>query len=160
MAPQVMLAQGYANRDPRYRLSYLKISCGRWQFHYSDIRSATMNMSRCPSHGFNDEDAFQNPAEADGKYSSGANCHPRIPNLFVGTRMVDSPQAIRSPAKGKDFTLAEFHDRALDEGAGCPVPIFRATLAVGIEAQPSAIKKGELSPLPDCVSQSQNRAPR
>jgi uncharacterized protein (DUF885 family) len=44
-----------------------------------------------------------------------------LPTYYVGTSEWWRLRRAYEAAKGKDFTLAEFHDRALDQGA-LPVP--------------------------------------
>jgi len=118
---QVMMQQGFANGDPRYRLSYLKIWLRAVGNTVLDVRMQTKGMTDQEAMDFMMKDAFQTRAEAEGKLQRAKLSSTQLPTYFVGTtewwRMRHSYEA----TKGKDFTLAEFHDRALDAGA-LPVP--------------------------------------
>ncbi len=94
---QVMLAQGYANRDPRYRLSYLKIWLRAVGNSILDIRMQTMNMTDAQAMDLMMKDAFQTQAEADGKLQRAKLTSTQLPTYFVGTReWWTLAQAIRS----------------------------------------------------------------
>ncbi len=120
---QVMLAEGYANRDPRYRLSYLKVWLRAICNSVLDIRMQTMNMTDAQAMDLMMKDAFQTQVEADGKLQRAKLTSTQLPTYFVGTREWWTLRKQYESAKGKNFTLAEFHDRALDEGA-LPVPML------------------------------------
>jgi uncharacterized protein (DUF885 family) len=72
-------------------------------------------------------DAFQTHAEADGKLQRAKLSSTQLPTYFVGTTEWWRLRRAYESAKGKDFTLAEFHDRALDVGE-LPVPWLRNIL--------------------------------
>ena len=114
---QVMLEEGYANRDPRYRLSYLKIWLRVICNSILDVRMQTMNMTDAEAMDLMMKDAFQTQAEAEGKLQRAKLQSTQLPTYFVGTREWWRLRKQYEAAKGKDFTLIEFHDRALDEGA-------------------------------------------
>ncbi len=120
---QVMLAEGYANNDPRYRLSYLKVWLRATCNSILDVRMQTMNMTDAEAMDLMMKDAFQTQAEAEGKLERAKLTSTQLPTYFVGTREWWTLRRQYEAAKGKDFTLMEFHDRALDEGA-LPVPML------------------------------------
>lgn len=124
---QVMLAEGYANRDPRYRLSYLKVWLRAICNSILDVRMHTMNMTDAEAMDLMMKDAFQTQAEADGKLQRAKLASTQLPTYFVGTREWWDLRKKYQSAKGKNFTLAEFHDRAIDEGA-LPVPMLENLL--------------------------------
>jgi uncharacterized protein (DUF885 family) len=124
---QVMLAEGYANRDPRYRLSYLKVWLRAICNSILDVRMHTMNMTDTEAMDLMMKDAFQTQAEAEGKLQRAKLASTQLPTYFVGTREWWDLRKKYQAAKGKNFTLAEFHDRALDEGA-LPVPMLENLL--------------------------------
>jgi uncharacterized protein (DUF885 family) len=66
-------------------------------------------------------DAFQTRAEADGKLQRAKLSSTQLPTYFVGTTEWWRLRHAYEAAKGRDFTLADFHDRALDAGE-LPVP--------------------------------------
>ncbi len=118
---QVMMQQGYADNDARYRLSYLKVWLRAVGNAVLDIRMQTMGMTDAEAMSFMMNDAFQTRAEADGKLQRAKLSSTQLPTYYVGTSDWWRLRKAYEAAKGKDFTLAEFHDRALDEGA-LPVP--------------------------------------
>jgi uncharacterized protein (DUF885 family) len=124
---QVMMQQGFADHDPRYRISYLKVWLRAIGNSILDIRMQTMNMTDDEAMHFLMDDAFQTRAEAEGKLQRAKLSSTQLPTYFVGTMEWRRLRKEYEAAKGKDFTLAEFHDRALDEGA-LPVPWLKNLL--------------------------------
>jgi uncharacterized protein (DUF885 family) len=118
---QVMMQEGFADNDPRYRISYLKVWLRAIGNTILDIRMQTMNMSDDEAMSFMMNDAFQTRAEAEGKLQRAKLSSTQLPTYFVGTTEWWKVRRAYQAAKGKDFSLAEFHDRALDQGA-LPVP--------------------------------------
>lgn len=118
---QVMMEEGYAGRDPRYRLSYLKVWLRAVGNTILDVRMQTMNMTDEEAMSFMMNDAFQTRAEAEGKLQRAKLSSTQLPTYYVGTSEWWRLRRAYQSAKGKDFTLADFHDRALDQGA-LPVP--------------------------------------
>jgi uncharacterized protein (DUF885 family) len=118
---QVMMQQGFADNDPRYRISYLKVWLRAMGNTILDVRMQTMNMTDDQAMSFMMNDAFQTRAEAEGKLQRAKLSSTQLPTYYVGTSEWWRLRRAYEAAKGKDFTLAEFHDRALDQGA-LPVP--------------------------------------
>jgi uncharacterized protein (DUF885 family) len=124
---QVMMQQGFANSDPRYRISYLKVWLRAVANSILDIRMQTMGMTDDEAMHFMMDDAFQTRAEAEGKLQRAKLSSTQLPTYYVGTSEWWRLRKAYEAAKGNDFTLAEFHDRALDEGA-LPVPWLKDIL--------------------------------
>ncbi len=118
---QVMMAQGFADDDSRYRLSYLKVWLRAVGNTILDVRMQTMNMTDDEAMSFMMNDAFQTRAEAEGKLQRAKLSSTQLPTYYVGTSEWWRLRHAYEAAKGKDFTLEEFHDRALGQGA-LPVP--------------------------------------
>jgi uncharacterized protein (DUF885 family) len=118
---QVTMQEGFTGGDPRYRLSYLKIWLRAVGNTVLDVRMQTMSMTDDEAMDFMMKDAFQTRAEAEGKLERAKLTSTQLPTYFVGTSAWWRLRHAYEAAKGKDFTLAEFHNRALDEGA-LPVP--------------------------------------
>jgi len=127
---QVMMHEGFANSDPRYRLNYLKVWLRAIGNSILDIRMQTMGMTDDEAMRFMIEDAFQTRAEAEGKLQRAKLSSTQLPTYFVGTTEWWRLRKAYEAAKGKNFTLAEFHDRALDAGA-LPVPWLKGILLPG-----------------------------
>ena len=124
---QVMMHQGFANNDPRYRISYLKVWLRSIGNAILDIRMQTMDMTDDEAMSLMMNDAFQTRAEAEGKLQRAKLTSTQLPTYYVGTTDWWRLRRAYEAAKGKDFTLAEFHDRALDTGA-LPAPWLRGLL--------------------------------
>jgi uncharacterized protein (DUF885 family) len=118
---QNMMAEGFADNDPRYRISYLKVWLRAVGNTILDVRMQTMNMTDDEAMQFMMNDAFQTRAEAEGKLQRAKLSSTQLPTYYVGTEEWWRLRREYQAAKGKDFTLADFHDRALDQGA-LPVP--------------------------------------
>ncbi|WP_109485024.1 DUF885 domain-containing protein [Occallatibacter savannae] len=124
---QNMLQQGFADNDPRYRISYLKVWLRAIGNSILDIRMQTMNMTDDQAMHFLMDDAFQTRAEAEGKLQRAKLSSTQLPTYFVGTEEWWRLRRAYEAVTGKSFTLAAFHDRALDEGA-LPVPWLKDLL--------------------------------
>jgi len=118
---QVMMHQGFADNDPRYRISYLKVWLRAIGNTILDVQMQTMGMTDAEAMSFMMNDAFQTRAEAEGKLQRAKLSSTQLPTYYVGTSEWWRLRRAFEAAKGKDFTLADFHDRALDQGA-LPVP--------------------------------------
>ena len=71
--------------------------------------------------------SFQTQAEADGKLVRAKLSSTQLPTYFLGTRQWWMLRKKYQAAKGRAFTLEEFHDRALDQG---PLPIEYLSRAI------------------------------
>lgn len=124
---QVMMEEGFANHDPRYRISYLKVWLRAIGNAILDVRLQTMGMTDEEAMAFMTKDAFQTQAEAEGKLQRAKLTSTQLPTYYVGTTDWWRLRRAYQAAKGTDFTLAEFHDRALDAGE-LPVPELQKLL--------------------------------
>jgi uncharacterized protein (DUF885 family) len=124
---QVMMRSGYANNDPRYRLSYLKVWLRALANAVLDVRMHTMNMTDAEAMELMMNYTFQTQAEADGKLQRAKLSSVQLPTYYVGVREWWKLRNKYEAAQGKNFNLTEFHDRALDEGA-LPLPLLEKIL--------------------------------
>jgi len=124
---QVMMQQGFADNDPRYRISYLKIWLRSVGNAILDVRMQTMGMTDNEAMSFMMNAAFQTRAEAEGKLQRAKLSSTQLPTYYVGTSAWWRLRNTYEAAKGKDFTLIDFHDQALDQGA-LPVPWLESIL--------------------------------
>jgi gluconolactonase len=115
----VMTDAGYLDSSPKFRLMRLKVSLRSMVNAILDIRLQTMNMTDQQALDLMMKDAFQTQAEADGKLVRAKLSSTQLPTYFVGTRQWWTLRKKYQAAKG-GFTLAEFHNRALDQG---PLPL-------------------------------------
>lgn len=114
---QVMMQQGFADNDPRYRLSYLKVWLRSVANAVLDVRMHTMDMTDAEAMDLMTKDAFQTQAEAEGKLQRAKLSSTQLPTYYVGVGEWWRLRKRYEAAKGKDFNLMDFHDRALDQGA-------------------------------------------
>jgi gluconolactonase len=116
----VMTDAGYLDNSPKFRLMRLKVSLRSMVNAILDIRLQTMNMTDEQALDLMMKDAFQTQAEADGKLVRAKLSSTQLPTYFVGTRQGWTLCKKYQAAKGDSFTVAEFHNRALDLG---PLPL-------------------------------------
>jgi uncharacterized protein (DUF885 family) len=129
---QVMLKEGYANRDPRYELSYWKVWLRAVANVVLDVRLQTMDMTDQQALDLMEKDCFQTQAEAEGKLQRAKRSSTQLPTYFVGTREWWSLREKYQQRAGKDFNMMDFHNRALAEGA-LPVPVMEKILLASPE---------------------------
>ncbi|HEY6944852.1 MAG TPA: DUF885 domain-containing protein [Candidatus Acidoferrum sp.] len=113
---QVMMQEGYNNDNPRYRISYLKIWLRAISNAILDIRMQTMGMTDEEALSLMQKGSFQTQAEAEGKLQRAKLSSTQLPTYFVGNRDWWRLRKKYAAAMGPKFNLAEFHDRALDQG--------------------------------------------
>jgi len=127
---QVMMDQGYAGGDPRYRLSYRKVWLRAIGNAILDVRMHTMGMTDEQALELMTQDLFQTQAEAEGKLRRAKLSSVQLPTYFVGTRQWWDVRRKYEATKGKDFTLMEFHERVLNQGA-LPLPLLERIIVRG-----------------------------
>lgn len=124
---QVMMHQGFVDSDPRYRLSYLKVWLRAVANAVLDVRMHTMDMTDAEAMDLMTKDAFQTQAEAEGKLQRAKLSSTQLPTYYVGVGEWWRLRKQYETAKGKDFNLMDFHDRALDQGA-LPIMLLQKIL--------------------------------
>jgi uncharacterized protein (DUF885 family) len=117
---QVMLDAGFLNNDPRFRMVMRKIRLRVISNTILDIRMQTMDMTDQQAMDLMMKDAFQTQAEADGKLQRAKLSSAQLPTYYVGMRDWLELRKKYEGARGADFSMMEFHDRALALG---PLPI-------------------------------------
>jgi uncharacterized protein DUF885 len=128
----ILMDEGYADRDPRFRLIMKKIRLRVLANTILDIRMHTMNMTDDEAMDLMTRQAFQTQAEAQGKLQRAKLTATQLPTYYVGIRGWNDLRAKYKKAKGTAFTNLEFHNRALDLGA-VPLPLAGEIL-LGIPA--------------------------
>ena len=119
-AADVMTDAGYLDSNPKFRLARLKVWLRGVANTILDIRMQTMNMTDQQAMDLMMKDTFQTQAEADGKLIRAKLSSTQLPTYFLGNRQWWVLRKKYEAAKGRAFTLEEFHDRALDQG---PLPL-------------------------------------
>jgi uncharacterized protein (DUF885 family) len=113
----VMTEEGYLNHDPKFLLIRRKVFLRATANTILDIRMQTMNMTDQQAMDLMMNDTFQTQAEAEGKLRRAKLSSTQLPTYFVGTRQWWELRKKYQAAKGSSFTLEEFHNKALDQGA-------------------------------------------
>ena len=113
----VMTEEGYLNHDPKFLLIRRKIMLRATANTILDIRMQTMNMSDEQAMDLMLNDTFQTQAEAEGKLRRAKLSSTQLPTYFAGSRQWWELRKKYQAAKGSSFTLEEFHNKALDQGA-------------------------------------------
>jgi uncharacterized protein (DUF885 family) len=113
----VMTEEGYLDHSPKFLLVRRKIMLRAISNTILDIRLQTMHMTDQQAMDMMLNDTFQTQAEADGKLQRAKLSSTQLPTYFLGSRQWWTLRKKYQAAKGSSFTLEEFHNRALDQGA-------------------------------------------
>jgi uncharacterized protein (DUF885 family) len=113
----VMTEEGYLNHDPKFKLVRSKIMLRAIANTILDIRMQTMHMTDEQAMDLMLNDTFQTQAEAEGKLQRAKLTSTQLPTYFVGWRQWWTLRKKYQAAKGGSFTLEEFHNTALNQGA-------------------------------------------
>jgi uncharacterized protein (DUF885 family) len=114
---QIMMDNGFADNDPRFRLSMRKIRLRVITNAILDVKMQTMNMTDQEAMDLMINEAFQTQAEAEGKLRRAKLSSAQLPTYYVGIRDWFALREQYKKAKGPAFTDLVFHDKVLDEGA-------------------------------------------
>jgi uncharacterized protein (DUF885 family) len=122
-AEQMMLDEGYLSDPPELRLTLLKEMLRVFANAILDVRLQTMDMTDQQALDFMEKETFQETEEATAKLQRAKLSSCQLPMYFVGwrdwLRVRDLYRQTQRPA----FSLHDFHDRALKEGA-VPLPVL------------------------------------
>ncbi|HEX8892407.1 MAG TPA: DUF885 domain-containing protein [Terriglobales bacterium] len=113
----VMTEEGYLNHDPKFKLVRSKIMLRAIANTILDIRMQTMHMTDEQAMDLMLNDTFQTQAEAEGKLERAKLTSTQLPTYFVGWRQWWTLRKKYQAEKGSTFTLKEFHNTALNQGA-------------------------------------------
>lgn len=127
-ATEMMIDQGYYKDDPGMQLTWGKQLLRAVANTVLDIRMQTMGMTDQQALDFMIKDTYQEKEEATAKLQRAQLSSCQLPAYFVGWRGWLRDRDRYRQEKGAAFQLAEFHDRALKEGA-VPLPALSPLLA-------------------------------
>jgi uncharacterized protein (DUF885 family) len=113
----VMTEEGYLNHDPKFLLIRRKIMLRAIANTILDIKMQTMHMTDEQAMDLMLNDTFQTQAEADGKLQRAKLSSTQLPTYYLGSRQWWKLRKKYQASKGGAFTLEEFHNAALDQGA-------------------------------------------
>ncbi len=124
---EVMLDAGYLDSSPELRLTFLKQQLRMIANTILDIRLQTMGMTDEQAMDLMVKQCFQESEEATGKLRRAKLSSTQLPTYYVGWRDWHRVRERYRALKGGAFRLAEFHERALKEGA-VPLPVLARLL--------------------------------
>jgi uncharacterized protein (DUF885 family) len=113
----VMTEEGYLDHSPKFLLVRRKVTLRATANTILDIRMQTMHMTDQQAMDLMLNDTFQTQTEAEGKLRRAKLTSTQLPTYFSGSRQWWELRKKYQAAKGNGFTLEEFHNRALDQGA-------------------------------------------
>jgi uncharacterized protein (DUF885 family) len=124
---QVMLDEGLLDNSPELRLSLLKQELRVDANAILDIRLQTNRMTDEEAMKLMETDTFQEHEEAVAKLQRAQLSSTQLPMYFLGWRDWLRVRDAVKQAQGGKFSLRDFHDRALKEGA-VPLPVLARLL--------------------------------
>ena len=148
---------GFADNDPRFRLSMRKLRLRLLANAILDVRMQTMGMTDEQAMELMTKQAFQTQAEAEGKLQRAKLSSTQLPTYYVGLRAWQELRRKYEAKKGKDFDMLAYHDLVLGQGAlpfdaletivmGQPLRSRAAALAAILAAAPCAAQSGQAGP--------------
>jgi len=124
---QVMLDEGLLDNSPELRLTLLKQELRVDANAIIDIRIQTSRMTDDEAMDLMERSTFQEHEEAVAKLQRVKLSSTQLPTYFVGWRDWLRVRDLAKQTKGSGFSLHDFHDRALNEGA-VPLPVLARLL--------------------------------
>ena len=124
---QVMLDDGFLNHSPEMQLTFAKEELRVIANTILDVRLQMLNMTDQEALDLMQKQTFQETEEAQAKLQRAKLSSAQLPTYFVGWRGWLKARDEVKQAKGASFSLPDFHDRALKEGA-VPLPMLSTLL--------------------------------
>jgi len=137
-ATQMMLDEGYLNGSPELRLMFLKQQLRMVANAILDIRLQTTDMSDEEAMDLMLNKTFQEKEEATAKLQRAKLSSCQLATYYAGYCDWLRLRSLYQRRKGANFQLAEFHSRALREGAVSLPALARILLGSSLGDQPSA----------------------
>lgn len=116
-ATQVMLDEGFLDHSPEMALTFAKEELRVLANAILDVRLHTMKMTDQEALDLMEKQTFQEKEEAEGKLQRAKLSSCQLPMYFLGWRGWLRVRDEYSKGKGGAYRLAEFNDRALQQGA-------------------------------------------
>jgi uncharacterized protein (DUF885 family) len=126
-ATQMMLDEGFLNHSPEMALTFAKEELRVIANTILDVRLQMLNMTDQEALDLMQKQTFQEKEEAVAKLQRAKLSAAQLPMYFVGWRSWIKIRDEYKQAKGSAYSLSEFHDRALKEGA-VPFPVLTKLL--------------------------------
>jgi uncharacterized protein (DUF885 family) len=126
---QMMLDEGWGDRDPKYRLFQVRLALLRACRYLAAIRMHTGQMTQEEAVQFFMTEGFQERIDAEREARRGT-MDPMYLSYQLGKLQILKFRSDYQRFRGPDYTLKEFHDRLLGEGSP-PVKVLRRILMPG-----------------------------
>lgn len=139
-ATDLMVREGYLDRDPELELTHSKQLLRAIANAILDIRFHTMGMSDQEALDLMIKRTFQEKEEAEAKLRRAKLSSCQLPTYFAGFQAWKRLRAAAEKKDGTQFRPGEFHRRALLTGA-LPVPAVAAVLGVPMDAESGAARQ-------------------
>ena len=120
-ATETMLDEGYLDKSPAMRLTFLKQQLRVLANAIMDVRMQTMGMTDQEAMDLMVKQGFQENEEATAKLQRAKLSSCQLPTYYVGWRDWHRLRNQYQQAKGAAYQLSEFHRQALVPGA-MPLP--------------------------------------
>ncbi len=125
-ATELLIGSGFDD-TPEMRLTFGKQMLRVVANTILDVKLQTMGMTDQQALDLMIRDTFQEREEAEKKLQRAKLSSCQLPTYFVGWRAWDRLRASYREQQGSAFSLARFHEAALQEGA-VPMPVLRELL--------------------------------
>jgi uncharacterized protein (DUF885 family) len=116
-ATQMMLDEGFLNHSPEMALTFAKEELRVIANAILDVRLQMLNMTDQEALDLMEKQTFQEAEEATAKLQRAKLSSTQLPMYFLGWRGWLKVRDEFRQAKGSAFSLPDFNDRALKEGA-------------------------------------------
>ena len=155
-AEQMMLEQGFLNHSPELELTFAKQQLRAIANAILDVRLQMLDMTDQEALDFLEKQAFQEPQEAAEKLQRAKATSAQLPTYYVGWTQWNKLRDEIKKAHGASFSLQDFHDRALKEGA-VPLRGIAAIDSSGATATVTARKASIISVAANCWDARQRK---
>jgi hypothetical protein len=125
----MMLDAGFGSGDPRLRLFQLKWRLREYSNAIIDSEYHTGSLTHDQCVDFLEKQAFQDSAQAEGKWYRLELSHDQLSSYFVGLDAISQAQATERERLGSAFSVAGFNARLLKMGSVEPrfvAPLLKA----------------------------------
>jgi uncharacterized protein (DUF885 family) len=126
-ATQMMLDEGFLDHSPELALTFAKEELRVIANTILDVRLQMLGMTDQEALDLMQKQTFQEAEEATAKLQRAKLSSAQLPMYFVGWRGWLQVRDGYRQAKGGSYSLSEFNDRALKEGA-VPLPVLASLL--------------------------------
>jgi uncharacterized protein (DUF885 family) len=124
---QMMLDEGFLDQSPEMALTFAKEELRVLANTILDVRLQMLNMTDQEALDLMRKQTFQETEEATAKLQRAKLSSAQLPMYYVGWRGWVNLRDEYKKAKRSAYSLSEFHDRALKEGA-IPFPVLGTLL--------------------------------